>query len=115
MSTYDYDNAPTHPRHGGKLTPDMMVERIRELEGDLSVMRLQLDARICSECPAGDRLAQLSNRICELESSLRDLVILERTQTPDVSGKKRRYAFMQNGIILAECLDTARVVLAKTI
>ena len=39
---YDYDNAPTDPRHGGKLTAEMAAERIKELEGDLSVARLQL-------------------------------------------------------------------------
>lgn len=48
----DYDNATTDPRHGGKLTADMMPARIRELEGDIQILRLQLAARRCSECPA---------------------------------------------------------------
>ena len=31
----DYDNAPTHPHHGGKLMPHQMPQRIEELEADL--------------------------------------------------------------------------------
>ena len=46
--TYDYDNAPTDPHHGGKLTAEMADARLRELAGDLSVARLQL-ARIDDE------------------------------------------------------------------
>lgn len=53
----DYDNATTDPRHGGKLTADMMPARIRELEGDIQILRLQLAARRCSECPAKARIA----------------------------------------------------------
>ena len=59
--TYDYDNAPTDHRHGGKLTAEMAAKRIAELEGDISVLRLQLAARVCSECPAGTRLAELES------------------------------------------------------
>ena len=73
---YDYDSAPTDPRHGGKLT----AEQARE-------------------------------RIAELEAALRDLAMLERSQAPDMGGKRRTYAFMQNGKVLAECLDRARAVL----
>lgn len=50
--TTTYDTAPTDPRHGGKLTPDMMAARIAELEGDMEIAKLQLAARVCSECPA---------------------------------------------------------------
>jgi hypothetical protein len=110
----DYDSAPTDPHHGGKLTPDMMARRIAELEGDLSVARLALAARVCSECPARDRVAELSNRICELQGALRDLVLLERTHTLDISGKRRTYAMMQNGKVLADRLDAARELLGKT-
>ena len=76
MTTYDYDRAPTDPRHGGKLTEEMAAERIKELE-----------------------------------DALRDLAMLERTQTPGMSGKRRTYAYMQNGTVLAECLDKARELL----
>jgi hypothetical protein len=76
MSGWDYDNAPTDPRHGGKLTAAKAVERLKELE-----------------------------------DALRDLAMLERTQAPDMGGKRRRYAFMQNGSVLAECLDRARDLL----
>jgi len=33
--TYDYDNAPTDPAHGGKLTAEMAAARIAELEAAL--------------------------------------------------------------------------------
>lgn len=55
----------------------------------------------------------LRKRISELERALRDLVMLERTQTPDMSGKRRTYAMMQNGKVLAECLDNARRLLGE--
>lgn len=99
-----YDDFPTDPRHGGKMTPEQMAARIAELEGDLQVSRLQLSARLCSECPARERVAKLA-------SALRNLVMLERTKTPDMGGKRRRYAFMQNGTVLADCLDEARHLL----
>lgn len=35
------------------------ASRLAELEGDLNVARLQLSARVCSECPARARLAEL--------------------------------------------------------
>lgn len=50
-------------------------------------------------------------RIAELEAALGDLVRLERTATPDMSGKRRMWAHMQSGKVLAECLDRARYVL----
>lgn len=30
--SYDYDKAPTDPRHGGKMTAEQAAERIAELE-----------------------------------------------------------------------------------
>ena len=35
MSEYNYDNAPTNPHHGGKMTPTDMARRIEELEVSL--------------------------------------------------------------------------------
>lgn len=35
--------------------------RVATLEGDLSVARLQLGARVCSECPAKARVAELED------------------------------------------------------
>ena len=32
----DYDNAPTNPHHGGKMTPHQMSQRIEELEAALA-------------------------------------------------------------------------------
>lgn len=37
--------------------------RVAELEGDLNVTRLQLGARVCSECPARARVAELEARL----------------------------------------------------
>lgn len=37
---------------------DALRSRVAELEGDLSVARLQLGARICTECPAKERVAK---------------------------------------------------------
>ena len=86
---------------------EQMAARLQELEGNLSVMRLQLAARVCSECPAKEQVASL-------KSALFDLVHMERIFTPDMSGKRREYAMMQNGKVLAECLDRARTLLDKT-
>ena len=35
VSEYNYDNAPTNPHHGGKMTPTDMSRRIEELEEEL--------------------------------------------------------------------------------
>jgi len=53
-------------------------------------------------------------RIAELEAALRDLVMLERTFTPDMSGERRTYAMMQNGKVLADALDAGRRVLGRS-
>lgn len=61
------------------------------------------------------RIKELSTRICELQVALRDLVLMERTVAPDMSGKRRKFAYMRNGDVLADCLDRARELLGKTI
>ena len=66
------------------------------------------------ETPPSKLELQAADRIAELEAALRDLVMLERITTPDMSGKRRTWAHMQNGTILADALDKARDVLAKT-
>ncbi len=76
VSGWDYDNAPTDLRHGGKMTAAQAVERIKELE-----------------------------------DALRDLAVLERCPAPDMGSKRRTWAHMQNGKVLAECLDRARELL----
>lgn len=87
---------------------EQMAARIAELEGDMSVMRLQLATRLCSKCLAKDQVAKL-------REALFDLVHMERTVTPDMaagrSGKRRKFAYMQNGTTLAVCLDRARALL----
>ena len=65
--------------------------------------------------PMRDYLEQrernLEARVAVLEKALGDLVMLERVTAPDMSGKRRTYAHMQNGKVLADCLDAAREVL----
>lgn len=41
--TYNYDNAPTDPHHGGKLTAEMVVKRIAELEAICLSTKAMLD------------------------------------------------------------------------
>lgn len=43
MTTWDYDNAPTDPRHGGKLTAEMAKARIAELEAMVHSCKAMLD------------------------------------------------------------------------
>ena len=43
LMAYDYDNAPTDPAHGGKLTAEMARERIAELEAALRATRDYLE------------------------------------------------------------------------
>ncbi len=41
--TYDYDNAPTDPTHGGKMTAEQAAEEIRRLRGALEkIQRLSI-------------------------------------------------------------------------
>lgn len=61
----------------------------------------------------GSELEAAHRRIADLEAALFDLVHLERTQTPDMSGRRRTYAMMQNGKVLADCLDRARALLTR--
>jgi hypothetical protein len=56
--------------------------------------------------------AQCAERIAELETALFDLVGMERTITPDMGGKRRTFAYMRNGQVLADCLDRARALIA---
>lgn len=53
----------------------------------------------------------ICDRVKALEFALWELVSLERTQAPDMSGKRRAYAMMQNGKVLAEAIDRARDLL----
>lgn len=55
---------------------------------------------------------QCATRIADLEEALFDLVGMERTIQPDMSGKRRTYAYMRNGQTLADCLDRARLLIA---
>lgn len=48
-----------------------------------------------------------------LVGALTDLVGLERTVAPDMGGKRRKFAYMRNGELLAECLDRARAALSE--
>lgn len=56
-----YDNSPcqAHPLELVENELAALRARVAELEGDLNVARLQLGARVCSECPAKARVAEL--------------------------------------------------------
>jgi hypothetical protein len=43
MNDWDYDNAPTDPSHGGKLTAEMAKARIAELEAIAHTSKAMLD------------------------------------------------------------------------
>lgn len=59
-----YDNSPcqAHPLELVENELAALRARVAELEGDLNVARLQLGARVCSECPAKARVAELEAR-----------------------------------------------------
>ena len=57
---------------------------------------------------------QMAERIEQLETVLRDFVDLERMQTPDMSGKRREFAYIRPGASLAATLDAARELLGNT-
>lgn len=56
-------------------------------------------------------IERLRARAADLEQALFDLVNMERTVAPDMGGKRRTFAYMRNGKVLAECLDRARALL----
>lgn len=56
-------------------------------------------------------LLEAADEMDRMRTAIFDLVNMERTQTPDMSGKRRTYAYMRNGAVLAECLDRARALL----
>ncbi len=64
-----------------------------------------------SEEYRGSELEAAHRRIAELETALFDLVHLERTATPYMNGKRRTFAYMRNGTVLAQCLDRAIALL----
>jgi len=48
--------------------------RVAELEGDLNVTRLQLGARVCSECPARARVAELEADVSDARGLMRGMI-----------------------------------------
>lgn len=70
---------------------------------------------IYSGSRAQSRIDELSRHIVDLQKAIIDLVVLERVQAPDMSGRRRTHASMQNGAELADALDRARNLLAKTV
>lgn len=64
------------------------------------------------ELPEGaGLLLEAADEIDRMRTAIFDLVNMERTVTPDMGGKKRTFAYMRNGKVLAECLDRARSLL----
>ena len=43
----DYDNAPTDPSHGGKMTQSMMADRIAELEAKITEWKMWCSGIMC--------------------------------------------------------------------
>lgn len=76
----NYDEHPTDPRHGGKMTVEQMAERIEVLE-----------------------------------TVVRDFLALERASAPDMSGKRRDFAYIRPGPSLAATLDAARELVGETV
>lgn len=79
--------------------------RVAELEGDLNVTRLQLGARVCSECPARARVAELEADVSDARGLMRGMIdakdgrvarflieraerFIERTAVPTTEGQK---------------------------
>lgn len=52
-----------------------------------------------------DELAALRQHNFELKCALFDVLSMERTVTPDMGGKRRTFAYMRNGQVLADCID----------
>lgn len=57
------------------------------------------------------RIEDLERQVFDLKVALFDVISLERTITPDMSGKRRKFAYMRNGPLLAECIDRAWALL----
>ena len=72
MSEYNYDNAPTNPHHGGKMTPTDMSRRIEELE-EAERVNILLIARIEEQVEwvkslADDLIAAAGREVCLKEN-----------------------------------------------
>lgn len=50
QKVYDYDQAPTDPRHGGKLTAEQASTRLADLETENNKLRSML-AKSSADCP----------------------------------------------------------------
>jgi hypothetical protein len=89
--------------------PAFARERLISLIIDVGMLRRDVATNVADAI-----LSRADSPIQDLRAVLRDLVMLERVVTPDMSGKRRAYAHMQNGSVLAETLDRARAVLETT-
>lgn len=82
------------------------------LKGEGKLPGYDYDNATTDPAHGGKMTAEMAaERIKQLEDALRDLVMLERVVAPDMGGKRRIWAWMQNGTVLAECLDKARELL----
>lgn len=76
------------------------------------IARAVLSSPIISDLIAEAR-AEEREKAKGLVEALTDLVGLERTVAPDMGGKRRKFAYMRNGELLADCLDRARTTLSE--
>lgn len=52
---------------------EQAIDAIDTLEGDLSVANLRLEARVCSECPAKDRVTELEAMLAGNHGMMQEL------------------------------------------
>lgn len=97
-------SSPSEPPEPEELEfhPAGLVERLREVNGERAPFANEWVMGLCHEA---------ADEIERLRFAIYDLVNMERTQTPDMSGKRRTFAYMRNGTVLADCIDRARALL----
>lgn len=86
MST-DWRFCADSPRDAALLIDEQRQElaalraRVATLEGDLNVARLQLGARVCSECPAKEGVAELAQLLDEGSAYVHSFAMLSKHPT----------------------------------
>jgi Lar family restriction alleviation protein len=75
---WDYDNAPTNPHHGGKLTAEQAAERIAQLEAELHAIKY--------EVMGGEDAPGSANMVTtdDVRSEMERLREFERLREPDI-------------------------------
>lgn len=83
--------------------------RVAELEGDLSVARLQLGARVCSECPAKARVAELEAALRAVAARLDQPVFRGDEKAGSAATARILRADIRSALVVAiSAIDAAR-------